>query len=251
MATLEKVMQMKRQGFTESQIIKQLQEERLSPKEISDALTQSQIKQAVSMSAQNENQQMDESIINQTNQQEMYAPEIPIPSPQIPSPEETYLPQTLEQYPQQNYPQEQYQENYGNPQYPQQNYPSEQYQENYNEEYYPQEGYSQGSYSQGGMDNMIEIAEQVVSEKVKKLKEQMEDFLETKNILTTKMDNFEERLKRMEKMFDQMQISIIEKVGTYGKGLDTMKKELEMVEDSFSKIVNKVLEKDTHSKKKK
>ena len=56
----------------------------------------------------------------------------------------------------------------------------------------------------------------------------------------------------MEKLFDQMQMSIIEKVSSYGKGLDFLKKEINMVEDSFSKMVEKKepIKKKTSSKKK-
>ena len=51
------------------------------------------------------------------------------------------------------------------------------------------------------------------------------------------------RLARLEASIDKLQIAILEKVGSYGRGLDSVKKEVEMVQDSFSKIVNKVAEK--------
>lgn len=245
MSALEKVMQMKRQGLNENQIIRALQNEGVSPKEISDALTHSQIKQAVSQqNEQMESQEMQNSI---TNQERTYDPEIPLPVPQ-PSEQNMYYPPSDTQN-QENYFQSS-QNQQETPQYSDQEY-SQQPQETYAEEYYPQDNYPQEEYYQGGMDNIIEIAEQVFSEKTKKIKDQLDDFAQIKTLLTTKIENIEERLKRIEKMFDHMQISIIEKVGSYGKGLDTMKKELEMVEDSFSKIVNKVVENKSSSHKKK
>lgn len=101
------------------------------------------------------------------------------------------------------------------------------------------------------MDSIIEISEQVFAEKMKPLMKQITELSEIKTLLMTKMANIEERLRRMEKVFDQMQISIIEKVGNYGKGLDLLKKELEMVEDSFSKVVDKATDKTHKTKSKK
>jgi len=40
----------------------------------------------------------------------------------------------------------------------------------------------------------------------------------------------------MERQFDKMQIAILERVGQFGKNLDSVKKEIEMVEDSFEKL---------------
>jgi hypothetical protein len=50
-------------------------------------------------------------------------------------------------------------------------------------------------------------------------------------------------------MFDQVQISIIEKIGNYGKSLHNLKQEVEMVEDSFSKLTNKNPEDENFKKK--
>jgi septation ring formation regulator EzrA len=60
---------------------------------------------------------------------------------------------------------------------------------------------------------------------------------EFKTIYSTRIDDVNERLKRMEKYFDKMQVSILEKVGEYGKGLNSIKKEMNMIEDSFSKVM--------------
>jgi len=230
MATLEKVMNMKKQGVSEREIIQNLQEEGISPKEISDALAQSQIKQAVSSEVPE--QDMQPSMMQDSSQE--------APAPTNPGAQaEMYQPQS----PQQNNPAD---------------YNAQQYapQENYNEEYYPQQEGAQNTYTESNVDNMIEIAEQVFSEKVKKMQKQFSELIEFKTIYEAKTQDILERLKRMEKMFDQMQISVINKVGSYGKGLDTLKKEIEMVEDSFSKIAEKKVHKKTthkktHSKKKK
>ncbi|OYT36757.1 hypothetical protein B6U91_00400 [Candidatus Pacearchaeota archaeon ex4484_71] len=246
MAVLEKVIQMRNEGLPENEIIRNLQSEGITPKEINDALMQSKIKQAVS--SEYSNQGMEQSMMspgnrgdatNETEGDEYIpqAPSAPIagqtPSPQQTPPEE-YSPQTP-------YttspaaPQEQY--------LPEPRPPSE--------EYYPmdQEGYGGYGYPpEASSENYIEIAEQVFSEKIKKFQDQVEDLVEFKTLFKTKVENIEERLKRMEKMFDQLQISILEKIGDYGKGMKNLKKEVEMVEDSFSKIVNKTLDRHTSKK---
>lgn len=226
MATLEKVMNLKKQGISDREIIQNLQGQGISPKEISDALAQSQIKQAVS--SEIPEQDMQPSMMENSSEDSQ---DVPAPANQG-GQAETYQPQS----PQQN--------NYGN--YPQQEYAP---QENYNEEYYPQQEYAQNTYPVSNIDNMIEIAEQVFSEKVKKMQTQFSELIEFKTIYSAKTQDILERLKRMEKMFDQMQISIINKVGNYGKGLDTLKKEMEMIEDSFSKIVEKKIHKTKAHKK--
>lgn len=230
MATLEKVMNMKGQGISESEIIKNLQEEGISPKEISDALTQSQIKQAVSSDSE---ENMQPSIMGTSLSES--ADEISAPSPE--SQEEIYQPQM----PQDNY------SNFQNPLENQTYAP----QEGSQEEYYPQESYQDNTYAESSIDNMIEIAEQVFIDKVKKMQNQFNELIEFKTISEMKIQDISDRLKRIEKMFDQMQISIIDKVGNYGKGLNNLKKELEMVEDSFSKVIDKKAHKKTSSRKKK
>ena len=237
MTTLEKVTNMKSQGISESEIINNLKGEGISPKEISDALTQSQIKQAVSSEGEGKGgaggDNMQPSIMG-TSLSESSSPPNPA-SNQIPQ-EDIYEPQISQQ------------DNYANPQGQVEN---QAYAPQVGgEEYYPQESYQQ-PYAESGIDNMIEIAEQVFIDKIKKMQNQFNELIGFKTISETKIQNISERLKRMEKMFDQMQISIINKVGNYGKGLETLKKELEMVEDSFSKVVNTTISKKTHSKKKK
>ena len=216
MAALEKVIQLKKEGLANPEIITKLKNEGISPMEINDALNQSKIKEAVT-SGQGKNQNLVPSI--------MEAPEASVPKPQ----EETYSPQA----PQEEYaasPQTNYQPSYGaqEPGYIPQIQP---------EADYYQEGDPQaGAYAQSS-DTMIEIAEQVFSEKIKKIEKQLKEMSEFKTIYSTRIDDVNERLKRMEKYFDKMQVSILEKVGDYGKGLDSIKKEMNMIEDSFSKVM--------------
>jgi DNA-binding transcriptional MerR regulator len=142
-----------------------------------------------------------------------------------------------EEYP----PQENYepQVDYNN----QQNYPPQ-------EEYYPQEGYEgQENYAgqNAGFDSstIIEIAEQVFSEKIKKIEKKVEELNEFKTLNKAKIENIDERLKKIESVIDKLQIAILEKVGSYGQNLGEIKKEMNMMQDSFGKMVNNIADKNS------
>jgi len=206
MGVLEEVMKQKNQGKTDEQIVNDLQEQGVSPKEITDAISQAQIKTAV------------------TDEETQGAePSVMAPAPiQTPPPEE-YAPQQL--------PQELPAEEYA----PQQ--PGAQ------QEFYPQQGY--GEYSQQGLDTdtIIEVAKQVFSEEIKKIQKKVDENNEFKTLSQIKLKNIEDRLKKIELIITKLQTSILDKVGSYGKNLETIKRELSMVENSFRKVVKPIRDK--------
>ena len=207
MGTLDQIRQMKQEGFSEQEISDSLQEQGISPNSITDAFSQARIKDVVE--GENEMQEND------------FTPgEIPL-GPETPSPfstPETYAPQEM--------PQDQY--------YSPQESPYLQPQET--ESYSPQEGYT-GDQGGFGTDTIIEIAEQVFEEKIKKLSQQISNFREFSAISETKFSNFENRLKKIESIIENLQIKILEKIGSYGQGLESIKKEMTMMQDSFSKTL--------------
>ena len=95
-------------------------------------------------------------------------------------------------------------------------------------------------------DTIIEIAEQVFSEKVRKIQKQLEEMNEFKTLAQTKIEHATERLKRIEATIDKLQIAILEKIGSYGKSLESIKKEMSMMQDSFGKMVPSLAEKHAH-----
>jgi len=214
MGILEQVIQMKEQGIPENEILGKLQEKGIAPKAIQDALSQAQIKHAVSEKEDAENG-------------------LPVPKPQVPKPyipktkelaeEEMYVPKPQEISEQESYPQ----------------YPQEQPQE-----FYQQENY--GPYPEIEEDNtntLIEISEQVFSEKIQKVQKQVESFNEFKALAQIKIDNTEKRLQRIETMIDKLQISILDKIGSYGENLGNIKKEMSMMQNSFTKMINPLADK--------
>ena len=89
---------------------------------------------------------------------------------------------------------------------------------------------------------MMDIAEQVFNENTKKMQKQLDVFEQFKNLAEVHIQNISERLKRIEAMFDRLQIAVVEKVGSYGQELSSIKKEMSMVEDSFSKVAKQKIE---------
>jgi len=135
--------------------------------------------------------------------------------------------------------------------------PQQETTQNYPQEYQGQQegGYQEygnyQNYESGNTDNMIEIAEQVFEDKNKMVDKKINALNEFKTLTETKLEIFESRLKRIENLIDQLQIKILERIGNYGKDLDKTKKEVEMVQDSFGKMVNDIADKsDSKSKKK-
>lgn len=227
MGTLEKVIQLKKEGTSEADIINKLKKEGINPMEINDSLNQAKIKEAVGEKSTTEG--MQPSI--------MGSEENPSQTEPIPTPGEGVQPQAPQSMTQGEYsPQAQVPQIYPEESYPQQ----ETYQGG--EEYYDEgsyggeEGY--GGYS-NSTDTMIEVSEQVFSEKIKDITKELRELMEFKTIYSSRIDDMNERLKRIEKMFDKMQIAVLDKVGDFGKNIAHLKKEIEMVEDSFSKMHKK------------
>lgn len=196
MGLLETIAQMKNQGMGDSDIAEYLRKQGITPRDISDALSQSEIKSAV--------------------EGEYEARE---------NPEEEYTPSP--QY--ENQPQE-VQENY---------YPQEQTYQEYSPQGYENYG-AAPAYSQ--TDSMMDVAGQVFEEKTKKMQKQVETFEQFKNLAMIQLQNISDRLKRMESTFDALQVAVVERVGSYGKDISSLKKEVTMVEDSFSKLAREKTE---------
>lgn len=211
MGVLEQVIRMKGQGIPDGEIINELSQSGVSPREINDALRQAQIKYAISNVSEGE--EMQPSI----TEGEM---------PPSPNESQTYIPRNYEQ--QEYIPQEQ-------EEYQQQ----EQYQPQEQQQYYtPREGYEQ-QYSAGiDTDTVMEISDQIFSDRIKKVQKQLDNVTEVSTLLQTKMENVSDRLKKIETIIDKLQIAILEKVGSYGKNLEGIKKEMSMMQDSFSKMIS-------------
>ncbi|MFH1503538.1 MAG: hypothetical protein ABIE36_02685 [Candidatus Diapherotrites archaeon] len=235
MGILEEISRLQDQGMDSKEISSRLQERGITPKAIEDAINQMKIKDAIYSEEEEKKPNIKENLQgrNQTSPPTLHVPK----SMEIENgPEELYAPPAIEET------------------------EVPQYGEQYNEEYSPQQGYEESGGGGYETDTFIEIAEQVFSEKIKKERKQIDALNEFATLAETKISNNHERLKRMENIIDKLQIAIIEKIGSYGKNLESIKDEMEMMQDSFEKIVPKLHEinskntrhsKTTHRKKKK
>ena len=242
MGVLDQVIELKNNGISDSEIIRNLREQGISPKDITDAFSRAQIKNAVSNLDQTGKEAtygMEPSILSSEDEPErlpiggleggsLSDEDLTPPRPGVfyqPTPmhitkeisngsEDTYTPQ--ETYPVAQYAQSQ-------------QYPSQQdYQ------------YSQYSPQTGGItdtDTMIEVAEQVFSEKNRPLQKKIEDMNEFRALAQTNIEHISDRLRKIESIIDRLQATILEKVGGYGQGIEAVKKELAMMQDSFGKMV--------------
>lgn len=238
MAALERIMQMKQQGFTEPQMIDALKQEGVSPKEIEEGLSQSNIKSAINMPAQpgmqqpianlnsataemsNQNMAMQPSITQSNNPQQ--AP--PQPVQQTPQQFQQAPPQPQAQYEQApTQPTEQYEQ------------PTEQYSP---EQYPPQQYYDEYAPQSSDIATINDISEQIVEEKTAALKSQISSLINFKEDISLEIGKINERVNRMENIFNELQIAILKKIGEYGKSVQNIEKEMHATQDSFSKMVN-------------
>jgi|WetSurMetagenome_2_1015567.scaffolds.fasta_scaffold74208_1 hypothetical protein len=208
MGALEQVIQMRKQGISDNEIITELTRQKVSPREINEALKQAQIKNAVS-DLEDADMQPSQDFDSAPAPQQDYAP----------SPQRDYVPQEV---------------GYSSQEYA----PSEQ----------PTAGYE--TYTGGGIDTdtIIEIAQQIFLENVKKIQSQVEDNSNANSLLQSKIDDFSERLKKIESTIDKLQLAILERVGSYGQNIDGIRKEMSMMQDSFSKMISQKSEKQIPSR---
>jgi len=94
-------------------------------------------------------------------------------------------------------------------------------------------------YQDGGMSSDVikEISEQVVGERLAVMQGKMEEAIKFKIPAETKLKNLDERLRRMEQVFDKLQLSILHKVGEYVTDVKDIKHELEETQKSFKSLL--------------
>lgn len=229
MGALEEVKNMQKQGMSEKQIIEGLQQKGLSYKEISEALAQNKIKAAIE------------------------EPQIEVPQPELPpleAPQQEEL--QVPQEDQQMYQKENFESTPSPPgmqkslmtqdsesqgQQVQEYFPT-QPQENYSYDQQSQGGYAQYDYASPALsaDTITEISEQVVSERLSDVRKKMEKMLDFKTQLEAKAESIEERLKRIERIIDTLQSSVLRKVGDYVTNVEDLKKELVQTQQTFTTI---------------
>lgn len=223
MSTLDRIIEMQKKGVPDVEISTQLQNEGISPTEIGDSLNQAKIKNAISAPEESEDEQMySQGMTSSIMSKQPPATQQPAA---IPAPEEYY--QELD--PNANYQQpiagEQPQDDYyqQTPQaYTQQDY------------YAPQSG--------ANTETIFEIAEQVVTEKLDTYKKRIGDVVSFKNTIQDKVDDIDDRLKRIEDTIAKLQQAVIGKIGEFGESNAMIHKDLDNLHGTVSKLMNPLVD---------
>lgn len=229
MAILDKIIEMQKQGLSDANISTQLQNEGIAATEINDSLNQAKIKNAVSPpegtpETQTPGQEMQASIM-QTPPAEQ-----PQAQPMTQEIGTESQPQAPEIYPPQ-----------GSPEQPQDNYYTQ-----------TPQAYGQDYYApQGGIDTetISEIAEQVVTEKLNEFKKKTGDLVSFKNTTEDKVNDIDDRLKRIETTIDKLQQAIIGKIGEFGESNAAIHKDLDNLHGTVSNLMNPLIDNINEMKK--
>ncbi|MDP2946626.1 MAG: hypothetical protein Q8N88_00790, partial [Nanoarchaeota archaeon] len=59
-----------------------------------------------------------------------------------------------------------------------------------------------------------------------------------KDSLSLEVEKINERITRIENVFNELQVAILKKIGEYGENIQNIEKEMNMTQNSFSKILN-------------
>lgn len=212
MPIIEKISQMQKLGIGNEEIIKRLQDEGISPKEISEALDQSKVKSAIESDS-----------IGEMQPSVMPAPTSEfVPMPYSNSEE---APMQAMEMPEQMQAEQ-----------------APLMQGEYSYQSYPQQQYQAYEYQRADTETITEIAEQIVAEKLQKTEKQILEITAFKTETAGKISNVDERLRRIEMLIDRLQTSILGKIGEYGKNVSDLKEEMLTTQESFSKILNPLTE---------
>jgi len=219
MALLERIQQMKEAGQNDAQIIRQLKEEGISPREINETISQSRIKSAISPSENPGIPQTPE----MSQEEEGISSMQPSLMQQAPQ-QSSYPEQSQQTMPMQQYPESQMQEDDASYAYPQQTPQYESY-----EPYYQQEI---------DTETINEIASQIIDEKISTIKKQISDINRTKTEINFQIQRIENRLNKIETAIESLQASVIRSIGEYGENIRTISREMQKTQDSFKKVLN-------------
>jgi DNA-binding transcriptional MerR regulator len=228
MELTKKIIELQNTGSTDEQIIQQLQNEGNSPKEIYDSLNQVQVKNAISPPPMNVQDQTPQNALEEmqeyppANFNQNQTPEIE--NTQEQPTQKIQAPPTPEQPPMQEYAQQQ--EDYYN-QTPQaysqdQNYP---YQQEYT-----------------STETISEIAEQVVLEKFEDFEEKMSDLTNFKDLIESRVDDLNERLKKIEHSISTLNSAVIGKVGEVSQNNALIHKDIDNLHGTVSKLMNPLID---------
>lgn len=201
MGAIEDIQKMQQEGLSEKDIISSMQKKGLQDKEIYEALSQAKIKEAVTGDVFAQAPFSEEKGSNSEEQISMQEQGME-PSMMSSLTEAEYVPESQYRYSQEQYPE-----------------------------------YQQELQPSISSDTITEISEQIISEKISPLKNEIKKIIDLKNTFETKVEILDERLKRIERTIDKLQSAILQKVGDYVTNTEDIKKELIETQKSFKALI--------------
>jgi len=121
-----------------------------------------------------------------------------------------------------------------------QDYPQETYDPNLYPEYSPPESTD--------FEAINDITNQLIDEKMQNLKKDLSISIKSKEQTTEKILQIESRLDKIENTLNELQMSLIRKIGDYGENIDNISKELKATQNAFAKVIDPIIDEKKESK---
>jgi hypothetical protein len=106
--------------------------------------------------------------------------------------------------------------------------------------------YSQQQYYQpqqiSNTETISEIAEQVVEEKISPIKDTIEKLVSVQNQVSDTINDLNERLEKIEKTIEMLEKEIIREVGDFGESNALVRKDLNNLHNTMSKMMNPLMD---------
>ncbi len=200
---IDAVIQMKQQGYSNNQIVQELQRQNYTTTQIFDALSQA-----------------DMATMPQPGQPQMQGQQPPQP-PQPPQ----QPPQQSQEYPGFQEPQQ--------PQPPQQQPQLQPVQEIP----HPQEQYPYQQQQETSSEKIEEVAEAIIEEKWEELSKGVQKIIEWKNQTESRLGKMQGELRALKKSFDDLHKGVLGKLSEYDKGVRDVGTDIKAMEGVFKKII--------------
>jgi len=222
-SALETAIKLSQSGKKDLEISSEMKEMGFGAREINEAINGVKIKKSITekpiSGVEEMGEEMEPSIMEKAPEEE-----VEVPRPLQPAKEKYKAPEAAEQA-------EYYPPEAAAPYYPQ--YPQPQQQPQY---------YTEQQQPPGVDIELIEeIAEETVNEKFNEFKAKIGDVPAFRQATERRIEEIEERLKRIEINLDKIQISVLGKIKEYGENVKTLSGEMQTVESSISKIINPLI----------
>ena len=247
MPALNDITKMQKENVSEQDIVQNLRERGYSPAEIKQGLEQAKIKSSVEERESNATESMmqypgNEMPVQAQSVSYSQAPEYAGMTPSAMDMPQEGMPAQQQQPEAQFGQQDQIPQANGTEEYI---YPTAQaYGEGYQD-------YTQLQQSTFNPETITEISEQVSEEKVSKLRDELKTFSKFQISADKKLGDLSERLEKIEKTIEKLQFEILGRIGSYVKDVESIRKEMELTQNTMSKAIVPIIEKYQEKRKKK